>query len=111
MKGLSTALPKRDSGGWEAGHEPARCSHSPESQLYPRLHQKKHDQQVMGDDPAPLLSTGEVSPGVLHPDVESSVQLECVYRRATKMIKGMEHLSCEDRLREQGLLSLDKRRM
>ena len=26
--------------------------------------------------------------------------LECIQRRATKMIQGMEHLHCEDRLRE-----------
>ena len=50
------------------------CPHSPEGQPYPGLHQKKCGQQVEGGDPAPLLCTGETSPGVLHPDVESSVQ-------------------------------------
>ncbi|KAK4826703.1 hypothetical protein QYF61_010918 [Mycteria americana] len=53
---------------------PAMCAHSPESQLYPGLHQKKRGQQVEGGDSAPLLHSGETPPGVLRPALEASAQ-------------------------------------
>jgi len=94
------------------------CPHSPEIQPYPGLHQKKHDQQSEGRDPDLLLCAGEASPGVLCPDVESSVQVRCgpaefqrvTKMKATKTIREMEHFSSKDKLRELGLFSPEKRR-
>ena len=50
------------------------CAHSPESQQYPVLPQKQYGQQVERGDSAPLLCSGETSPGVLRSALEPSAQ-------------------------------------
>ena len=72
--GCPSGLSVGNTGAWQSVHAPIMCPCSPDSQLYPGLLQKRHGNQGKGGDPAPLHCTGEVSPGVLHPDVESSVQ-------------------------------------
>jgi len=68
----------------------------------------------MRSDPAPLLCAGEASPGVLHPDVKSSVQ-ERHGAVGVHPEEGHQNdprdgtAPYKDRLRELGLFRLEKR--
>jgi len=59
---------------------------------------------------------GEVKPGVLCPVLGSQYKrqldtLERVQWRGSEMMKGLEHLFCEEGLKELGLLNLKKIRL
>ncbi|KAK4832994.1 hypothetical protein QYF61_027018 [Mycteria americana] len=59
-----------------------------------------------------LLITGEAMPGFWAPQHTRDMDmLERGQQRVTRMIKGLEHPTYEERLRELGLFSLGKRRL
>lgn len=91
-----------DTSGWKMEYEPAMCTCTPESQLYTELLINKYGQQVEGGISIALSSYSTL----MGPDLEVCIQLrvsqymkdkdllEWLKRRARKIIRGLEHLSC-----------------
>lgn len=96
----------KGSHGWNAEHEPTACFKA--CQLTPQkanfILESIKRWMISRLREVILPSTYEISPGILHPDPglqheKDMNMLEQVQRRATKMVRGLEHLSCGGRLR------------
>lgn len=91
------------------------CACSPERQLYPGLHQKCGQQTKGGVSPT-LICSCETPSGprvqLWGPHHKKDTDLlEWVQGRATKILKWLEHLCYEERMRKLGLFSLENRKL
>ncbi|TRZ26084.1 hypothetical protein HGM15179_001056 [Zosterops borbonicus] len=65
---------------------------------------------ILEGDSAHVTPLGELHQGLGSSTQDVNLQ-ECVQRRARKMVRGLDHFSYEDRMRELMLFSLEKTRL
>ena len=95
------------------GDEPAVCSCCLEGQQQPGLHKQRggswERERILSFCSALMRPHLEYCVQAWGPQHRNNVELlEWVQRRAVEMIRGLEHLSYEERVRELGLLILEK---
>lgn len=100
--------------GWEqpwgeGAGGPHKVLSQPESQAYPGLHQRQCGQQVKGAACAPLLSPAE-SPARVPWAQEGNGPAGKSPKENIKVMRGLEHPSYKDRLRDLEIFSLEKQR-
>lgn len=97
-------------GGWKS-----ECELADQKARHPRLHQKKCGKQGEGWLFSPALlswSSVVLQPCWRRPYHKKDMDLlEWLQKRPMKVLKGLERLSCESRLRELDLLHLENRRL
>lgn len=87
---------------------------SQESQWYPGVHKKENVPKCEEGGPHLYSALKSHICGTLYPVLGSKKYtnlLKEVLKRATNVIRALEHLTCEERMRDLGLFNLEKKRM